>query len=286
MKKFLLATAAVLASTSAYAADYAVVHPFYTPTKGKFISTTAFDYEHSFSRAKDWDMKETDFEKTFTETVKFGVTEEVQVGLSASRGWGRDKDKIPGLIGNVKGIENDWKFDIGYNVINDGKAFLNVDLAYSQEVIKFSPRREEMGVAIGNDHNKYIDLTVLGGYNFDDVTVFGSVNYNRQVDSIKWQEKDKIWTLEAGAYKAFNDQISARASLSAEIDKTKDSEERTYWLNAGVDYSISKKMAVSAKASYMLDNDVDDHPLFDVDTHSAYKLGVDFKIEFLCKIRF
>ena len=53
MKKVLLATAAVLASTSAYAADYAVVHPFYTPAQGKFVSSTEYNYAHAFKRNKD-----------------------------------------------------------------------------------------------------------------------------------------------------------------------------------------------------------------------------------------
>ena len=84
--------------------------------------------------------------------------------------------------------------------------------------------------------------------------------------------------MEAGVFKAFNDQISARASLSADIDETKDNEERTYWLNLGADYSVSKKMAVGLNAGYLLDNDVDDFRM--PATHSAYKLSVDFTVEF------
>lgn len=48
--------------------------------------------------------------------------------------------------------------------------------------------------------------------------------------------------------------------------------------NIGADYAISKKMAVGLNAGYMLDNDHDDPVI--PDTHSGYKLGVDFTVEF------
>ena len=87
MKKFLLATAAVLASTSAYAADYAVVHPFYTPAQGKFLSTTALNYEHASMKAKDFDAKRRASDIAVSEELKFGVTDDIQVGVFVARDW-------------------------------------------------------------------------------------------------------------------------------------------------------------------------------------------------------
>lgn len=281
MKKFLLATAAVLASTSAYAADYAVVHPFYTPAQGKFVSTTELEYDRSLTPEKTLDWKGLESEVTLTEGVKYGVTDDIQVGIEISRDWGKNKWKTNtgfGVGASRHSYTNSWQLDAGYNIINDGKAFLNASLTYGQTVLKRKGRDDD-------EHAKIIGLEIFGGYNFDAVTVFGSIDYTRQIDGEKENpflgrtgEKAKIYSLEAGVFKAFNDQISAKASLSADINETKDAEERTYWLNLGADYSISKKMAVGLNAGYLLDNDVDDFRM--PATHSAYKLGVDFTVEF------
>jgi len=284
MKKFLLATAAVLASTSAYAADYAVVHPFYTPAQGKFVSTTAFEYEHTnthmfkddFGRLKGSD-------KTFSEAVEFGVTDDIQVGLSASRTW--DKMKLydeTGFMAPDGGKEyiNQWKLSAGYNVINDGKTFLNVGLNYSQTVSK-DGNRDPMDPEEHDMHGKYIGIEVLGGYNFDDFTAFGGIGFDRQVDiNEKEVEKSKDYTLEAGVFKAFNDQISAQTSLAVEFDMTKGGKERNYWWNVGADYSISKKMTVGLNAAYLLRNDIREKESKGDELHRAYRIGMDFTIEF------
>ena len=281
MKKFLLATAAVLASTSAYAADYDVVHPFYTPAQGKFVSTTELEYNRSLTPDKTFDWKELESEVILTEGVQYGVTNDIQVGIEISRDWGKDKWKTNtgfGAGAPQRSYTNAWELNVGYNIINDGKAFLNAKLGYAQTVIK------QKGVN-DDEHAKIIGLEIFGGYNFDAVTAFGRIGYDRQIDGEKGfagvsLPKARIYTLEAGVFKAFNDRISARASLSADIDETKDNEERTYWLNLGADYSISKKMAVGVYAGYMFDNDKDDATLWNPETHSAYKLGVDFTVEF------
>ena len=296
MKKFLLATAAVLASTSAYAADYAVVHPFYTPAQGKFLSTTALEYKHSFRGDKDgMTAKATLSEKTLSETVEYGVTKDIQVGLSVARDW--NKEKMHFADGWMNPIEreyiNSWELSAGYNIINDGKAFLNVGAAYSQSVGKEKPF--DPAIEMKNDeHAKYLGLTVKGGYTLDEFTVFGKIGYTRQVDGEKefndgWEidreEKARTYELEAGIYKAFNDQISAWTSLSADIN---DGEYREYGLNAGAYYTIAKDMAVGVKGAYVFENDVRGHDIDlgvrvtrkDEEAHRIYKLGVDFKIAF------
>lgn len=300
MKKFLLATAAVLASTSAYAADYAVVHPFYTPAQGKFVSETSLEYTHEFRGDKNGAMpKETRSDKTISETVEYGVTDDVQVGLSVARNWEKTKNHFADgtglLVDTEKEYVNSWQLDAGYNVINDGKTFLNVGVSYSQSVGKDKPF--DPAFEIKNDvHGKFIGLNVKGGYNFDGFTVFGNVGYIRQIDGekefnnggwIRESEKTKDYSLEAGVFKAFNDQISAWTSLSADIE---DGAEREYSLNAGTNYSFSKDMAVGVKAAYVFENDVrgHDYDVFtgvrstrkDQEMHRIYKLGVDFTIAF------
>jgi len=296
MKKFLLATAAVLASTSAYAADYAVVHPFYTPAQGKFVSSTEYNYTHAFKGNKNGQTPKTAaFDREFAETLKYGVTNDIQVGLSLSRTWGQGKvwdDTNPMRNWEQRTYTNSWELSVGYNVINDGKAFLNAGLAYSQDVSSEKPTGWR-----DDEHAKNISLQVNGGYNLDAVTVFGSIRYDRQIDGEKedeWlnrrDEKDSIYTLEAGVFKAFNDQISARTSLSADIDATKGDKQRTYWWNVGADYSFNKNMAVGLNASYMLEDDVRGKRYDWVndmyvsrkgdELHSAYKVGIDFTIGF------
>jgi len=278
MKKFFLTTAAVLVSSSAYAADYAVVHPFYTPAKGKFVSTTSFDYMKGSARDKAWNAKFRGSSKTVSEAVEYGVTDDVQIGVSVSRDWSREKIKDPFLTTSTHMNTNTWGINAGYNIINDGKAFLNIGLQYRQSTAKSS------ALFGGTDMNgKFVDLKVSGGYNFDAVTVFGSIGYDRQVDGEKEKlgvkdEKDSVYSLEAGVFKAFNDRISASTSLSVDIDETKNSKERTYWWNVGADYSFSKDMALGLNAGYMLDNDKNDNNWPEM--HHAYKLGVDFTIEF------
>ena len=279
MKTFLLATAAVLASTSAYAADYDVAHPFYTPAEGKFVSTTDFEFEHTFDKVKNADRKSSDDEKTFTETLKYGITDDIQVGLEISRDWEKEKWKSDtwGIAGVNRDYTNSWSVNAGYNVINDGKAFLNVGLEFRETYL-----REPTGIGTSvKTHGRDFFINAIGGYNFDDVTVFGEITYDRMYySSVNNINKIRFYTLEAGAYKAINEQISARTSLLAEYDQTKNAEERTYWWTVGADYLISKKMGVGVRAAYMLDNDVNGHPIGNEDAHSGYKLGIDFTVEF------
>ncbi|MBO4521130.1 MAG: porin [Alphaproteobacteria bacterium] len=288
MKKFLLATAAVLASTSAYAADYAVVHPFYTPAQGKFLSTTALNYEHASMKAKDFDAKRRASDIAVSEELKFGVTDDIQVGVFVARDWEKMKEKDaldPFPREANREFTNTLGFGVGYNIINDGKAFLNAALEYRREFT-----RDGNEFVDDDEHDRYVKLGVTGGYDLGEVTVFGSVAYDRQIDSekelnvpgffVEHEYKEKLYTLEAGVFKAFNDQISARTSLEINIDKTKQDKERTYTWKVGTDYSISKTMAVGLTAAYMLDNDVNNHPEGDVDVHRQYNLGIDFKIAF------
>lgn len=304
MKKFLLATAAVLASTSAYAADYAVVHPFYTPAQGKFVSTTAYNYTHLFKGNKNGQTpKIAVFDREFSETLKYGVTNDIQVGLSLSRSDTKDKEWEDAVDWFREGRShtNSWELSAGYNVINDGEAFLNVGLVYSQEA-----EREKIDVVANpgdiqtDENSKALRLEVSGGYNMDAATVFGNFSYERQIDGEKQItfpmggarrfEKSRNYVLEAGVFKAFNDQISARTSLSADIDATKGDKQRTYWWNVGADYSFNKNMAVGLNASYMLEDDVRGkrydwvNDMYvsrkDDEVHTAYKVGIDFTIAF------
>ena len=302
MKKFLLATAAVLASTSAYAADYGVDHPFYTPAQGKFVSTTEYNYTHAFRRNKDGQTPKTAaFEREFSETLKYGVTNDIQVGLSLSRSKVEGKEWEDGVdwFDDSRSHTHGWELSAGYNVINDGKAFLNVGLVYSQEA-----EREKLDVVANpfdiqkDENSKAVRLEVSGGYNLDVATVFGAFSYERQIDGekqiiIPWGgavqfDKSRSYVLEAGVFKAFNDQISARTSLSVEADETKGEKQRTYWWNVGAAYSFNKDMSVGLNASYLLEDDLRGQRFDGIDyvsrrneeLHSTYKVGIDFTIAF------
>ena len=265
MKKLLLATVAVLASSSAFAADYDVVHPFYTPAKGKTISKTSFDYQHYFGKTANGVVKNTFSNKILAETVNYGATDDVQIGLVAQRNW--NKLKATGFNANRSYI-NGFALAAGYNVVNDGKAFLNVNTIYRQVTEK------NANPLVRKEHDKYIDVSVFGGYNFNDVTAFGEITYERQIDADTGNRpKTKAWNVKAGAFKEFNDQISGWTSLSASVVET---EGREYWWSVGADYSFAKNMAVGLNAGYMLDQDVNNAK----DAHSGYKLGADFKVEF------
>lgn len=268
MKKFLLATAAVLMSTSAYAADYGVVHPFYTPSKGKVESVTNFRYVHFSYSNKDGNTREdVQINKELDENVTYGVTDDIQIGLNLSRDYVRR--------GIVKHYNTGWGINAGYNIINDGKAFLKAGLGYSQAVNKTK--------GFANDaHSKGIGLTVLGGYNFDEFTVYGSTSYDRQIDGEKRAEKSKEYGFRAGVFKQFNDQISANTSLSAFFS---DTEQRNYWWNASADYSFTKDMSVGVDASYLLDMDLRGKNRRGgsrkaEEVHRGYDFEVNFKIAF------
>ena len=287
MKKFLLATAAVFASTSAFAADYGVVHPFYTPAKGKMVSVTALDYEHRAERDKDNDRKNRGSEIKLSEKIELGVTDDFQVGIDIARAWDtvKEKSNIWGGTNKTREYTNSWGIKAGYNIINDGKAFLNVGLRYGQDV-----SRDDNAFNDDDKHGKYVKIDAFGGYNLDKVTVFGDIAYERQIDGEKqiiypWgnvdkTEKTRVYSLKVGAFKQFNKEFSACTSLSMEINRTTDEKEKEYWWNVGADYSFAKNMAVEATASYLLDDDADNRILGNTDAHRAYKLGVDFKIAF------
>ena len=265
MKKFLLATAAVLASTSAFAADYDIVHPFYTPAKGKTVSKTSFDYQHYFVKASNGTVKNTLSNKILNETVNYGATDDLQIGLIAQRIW--NKSKVTGIDAD-RFYRNDAALAVGYNVIKDDKTFLNVNTIYRQLTEK------DANPLVRKEHDKYIDLSAYYGYNFNDVTAFGEIKYERQVDADKDSgPKTKSWEAKVGAFKKFNDAISGWTSLSAGVVET---EVREYWWDVGTDYSISPKMAVGMNAGYMLDHDSNNTK----DAHSAYKVGMNFTVGF------
>ena len=287
MKKALLASAVLFASSAAYAADYGVAHPFYTPAKGKTVSITALDYEHRAEKDKDDDQKTRGAEIELSETLELGVTDNFQVGVDIARSWETAKAKsgVWNIQNKTREYVNSWGIKAGYNIINDGKAFLNTSLKYGQDVTKDdNPFNDD------DEHGKYVKIDVFGGYNFDKATIFGSIAYERQIDGEKqivypWgnvdqTEKTKIYSLKVGAFKQINKEFSAYTSLSMEIDRTTGEKEKEYWWNVGADYSIAKNMAVETSASYMLDDDADNRILGNRDVHRGYKVGVDFKIAF------
>lgn len=287
MKKALLASAVLFASSAAYAADYGVVHPFYTPAKGKTVSVTALDYEHRAGRDKDADRKTRGSEIKLSEKIEFGVTDNFQVGFDIARAWEaiKEKSNIWRWTNKNREYENAWGIKAGYNIINDGKTFLNVGLRYGQDV-----SRDDNAFNDNDEHGKYVKIDAFGGYNLDKVTVFGGIGYERQIDGEKqivypWgnvdrTEKTRVYSLKAGAFKQFNKEFSACTSLSMEINRTTGEKEKEYWWNIGADYSLAKNMAVETTASYLIDDDADNRILGNTDVHRAYKLGVDFKIAF------
>lgn len=195
------------------------------------------------------------------ENVTYGVTDDIQIGLNLSRDYVRR--------GDWKHYDTGWGINAGYNIINDGKAFLKASLGYSQAVNKIN--------SVANDnHVKGIGLTVSGGYNFDEFTVYGSTSYDRQIDGEKGAEKAKEYGFLAGVFKQFNDQISANTSLSAAFI---DTDQRNYWWNASADYSFTKDMSVGVNASYLLDMDLRGPPKAE-EVHRGYDFEVNFKIAF------
>ena len=277
MKKALLASAVLFASSAAYAADYGVVHPFYTPAKGKTVSVTALDYEHRAEKDKANDQKTRGAEIELSETLELGVTDNFQVGVDIARSWETAKAKsgVWNIQFKTREYINTWGIKAGYNIINDGKAFLNTSLKYGQDVTK-----DDNAFNDDDEHGKYVKIDAFGGYNLDKVTVFGGIGYERQIDGEKQTEKTKIYSLKVGAFKQINKEFSAYTSLSMEIDRTTGDKEKEYWWNIGADYSIAKNMAVETSASYMLDDDADNRILGNRDVHRGYKVGVDFKIAF------
>ena len=171
---------------------------------------------------------------------------------------------------------NSWEIGGGYNIINDGKSYLNITAYYNQKVSKDSVGNLMNPPTGSDEHEKYFAFIVTGGYNFDEVTVFGKASYYHQVDGEKNTEKFRTYNLEAGVYKEFNDRIAARTSLAADIDETDRLETETYWWNVGAEYSFAKNMSFGANASYMLDNDAHRGVSF----HSGYKINMEFKAEF------
>ena len=269
MKKLLLATVAVLASAPAFAADkaadYDIVHPFYTPAKGKTMSKTSFVYQRYFVKASNGTVKDTLSNKILNETLNYGATDDVQIGLIGQRIW--DKNKLTGIDADRLYI-NDAALAVGYNVIKDDKTFLNVSTLYRQATEK------NANPLVRKEHNKYIGLNVYYGYNFDGFTAFSEIKYGRQVDADKGSApKTKSWEARVGAFKKFNDRISGWTSLSAGVTETT---VREYWWNVGTDYSFAKNMAVGMDAGYLLDQDVNDFK----DARNAYRVGMNFTVEF------
>ncbi len=243
-RTMLLASAAVMFTSSAFAAD--ITNPFFLPTQGKVLSDTSIET----SRLK------TDNGVTDDAAKGLYAVEEVSVGLT-------DNLAVVGLIGNHfdydkdDGYNNDHNFEYGVGVkynMNHGKIVSQVGVGY----FTYDPRSWfGYDVTDSGRWEKALAAEVKVGYAFDcGLTPYTSLSVYGNIDN---EDREQAYSWFLGAHKAW-DKMSADVGVRydwAWVDATGetfdgDAHLEAWNLEAEANYFVSENFTVGAYAEYYL----------------------------------
>ena len=241
MKKSLLTlTAALLASTAAFAAD--VTHPFYQPEKGGFLSDTSAMYQN-YANGGDQDA-------LFTETLSYGVTRKLAVTGTLADVWH--------LQGRMKKHDNwanpAWGVGVKYNLIDCAKSDLKVQVGanYTQGTLALNPVFNSG--AMFNHHEKNFSGFLKVGYQATESFipyVEGSV-----IKPIGKYEQDPYYTARAAGYVTLTDLISVDAGLDyvwGSATNAPFGHEKVFGADGSVNFKLTDALSLGATAAYVFD---------------------------------
>ena len=252
-RTILMASAAVLLSTQAMAAD--ITNPFFTPSAGEFTSNTEAGYfrEKGTSRANG----DVDEAWTATETLEYGITDNVSVHAS-----------VANVFDTAREFNNDHNFmySIGatYNTrVNSVLFQASVDyLTYDEQDFDGSEA----------DGTWYKELSgeLKVGYELDcGLTPYVSYLVSGNIDD---GERTLEQSVKAAVYKNFG-KVALDLGLVYNFETDGDNA-NDLWVDAAADYYVADNVAVGLFGSYRIDGSGDKYIDY------SYNAGARVKVLF------
>ncbi len=262
-RTMLLASAAVMFTSSAFAAD--ITNPFFLPTQGKFLSDTSVE----FSRVK-WEGEDGGASKDLyaNERLSFGLTDNLAVFASIGNTFDYDKSET---------LNNDHNFDyelgVAYNH-NFGKVLTQVGASYWTYDPQSWYGQNYSDDEMGDRWEKEINAHVMLGYAMDcGFTPYTSFSVNADIDRDN-NEQRYAWFV--GAHKAWSKASvdgGFRYEFGDEEEDRGDGHNEDLYLQLAANYFVTDNFTVGVYGDYNLMPE-------DKDTKYDYTIGLNAKVLF------
>ncbi len=261
-RTMLLASAAVMFTSSAFAAD--ITNPFFLPTQGKFLSDTSVE----FSREK-WEGEEGGASKDLyaNETLAFGLTDNLAIVGSIGNTFDYNKDA------NLNNDHNfDYELGVKYNH-NFGKVLTQVGVSYyTYDPQSFYGQNWGVDNEDGDDRwEKQINAHVMLGYAMDcGLTPYTSFSVNADIDE---DNNEQAYSWFVGAHKMF-EKVALDGGFRYEFgDEEWEGNNENLYVQAAADYYVRDNFTVGVYGDYNLLPE-------DKDTKYDYTIGLSAKVLF------
>ena len=229
-RTMLLATAAVLFSSQAMAAD--ITNPFYTPNKGQIVSDTNVGYYRTKAK-HDGGVAEGYYA---AETLEYGIT---------------DKFSINGTIANMFDTQGDYNNDHNFAYQIGAKYNTNCDKILFQVAANYTTYEPQSwyGSRETNHWFKALDAEIKLGYDMGNgLTPYASYALGSEIDT---GDRYLIQSFKVGAHKYFG---KYALDLAARYDYSTDGKNvNQWWVEAAADYYIKENIAVGIYGDYFID---------------------------------
>ncbi len=258
-------TSVLLASAvfalSAQASAFDLMHPFWGPSQNQLASDT----NYSFTRYNGKHITN-QYVNQLSEKLLYGITDNWTVFGAIGRNWSKSNTS------RYHNKSDSWSLGTSYNIINNGKHFLQAAFDYMQS------KHHDRGT--GKTVN-YYDITGTYGYNFDSVTPYAKVNYkNYSNTSTEKDARYELIDVTVAAYKKLADKVGADLGVKYTHQISNDYAKGQYDLIADVSYQFTDKVALKAFANYMLDQKHKKDFGLRNGVQSQYTVGADLKVVF------
>ena len=252
-KTILMATAAVLFSSQAMAAD--ITNPFFTPAKGEFTSNT----EAGYYRTKLESKAGGDVEEAWAaaETLEYGITDNFSVNATLTNVF-----DTSGELNN----DHNFMYRIGakYNVRHNNVLFqASVDyLTYDEQDFIGSEGKGTWYKELGGE--------LKLGYELDcGLTPYASYAISGNIDD---GDRELEQSVKAAVYKNFGAyalDLGLRYDFNTDGGNTND-----LWVEAAADYYVTDNVAVGLFGAYRIDGSYDKYIDY------SYNAGARVKVLF------
>ncbi len=263
-RTMLLASAAVMFTSSAFAAD--ITNPFFLPTTGKVLSDTSI--EMSRAKADDGVFEDVDKNLVARETLTVGLTDNLAVFGSLTNNFDVNEE-----------YNNDHNFDyelgVKYNH-NFGRVLTQAGLSYWTMDPQSFYGQNYMGDNSGR-WVKVINASVKVGYDMGcDFTPYTSFSMQGEIDNA---DRSQAYSWFVGAHKMYN-KVAVDAGLRYDFgDYSKydlsndDGHAEDLYLQLAADYYVRDNMTVGLYGEYNVLPE-------DKDTDYDYTVGLSAKVLF------
>lgn len=250
-RTMLLATAAVLFSSQAMAAD--ITNPFFTPNKGQIVSDTNVGYYREKPK-HGGDVSEGYYA---AETLEYGIT---------------DKFSINGTIANMFDTQGEYNNDHNFAYQIGAKYNTNCDKVLFQIAANYTTYEPQSwyGKPASNHWSKALDAEIKLGYDMGNgLTPYASYALDSDIDTA---DRYLTQSFKVGAHKYFG---KYALDLAARYDfSTHGKNVNQWWVEAAADYYIKDNIAVGIYGDYFIDG-TGSH-----DTDYDYSAGAHLKVLF------